>query len=98
MFSQPKSAVHQQAPKLFQQQWRHLKGYYDLNSAFENTDRLLEKKRTGTASSAVSFTTVYCVTNILKPTCVGVSGTNIFNSITNQRSPQEILKPPATLI
>ncbi len=47
MLSQPKSAVHQQAAKLFQQLWRHLKGNYDLNSAFENADRLLEQKRTG---------------------------------------------------
>jgi hypothetical protein len=35
MLSQPKAAVHQQAAKLFQQNWRHLKGNYDLNSAFE---------------------------------------------------------------
>jgi hypothetical protein len=46
MLSQPKSTVHQQATKLFQQHWRHLKGNYDLNSAFENADRLLEQKRT----------------------------------------------------
>jgi hypothetical protein len=32
MFSQPKSAVYQQAAKIFQQHWRHLKGNYDLNS------------------------------------------------------------------
>jgi hypothetical protein len=47
MLSQPKSAVHQQAAKLFQQLWRHLKGNYDLNSAFENADRLLERKHSG---------------------------------------------------
>jgi hypothetical protein len=47
MLSQPKSAVHQQATKLFQQHWRHHKGNYDLNSVFENADRLLEQKRTG---------------------------------------------------
>ncbi len=35
-------------PKLFQQHWRHLKGNYDLNSAFENADKT---KRTG-----ISFT------------------------------------------
>jgi hypothetical protein len=34
MLSQPKSAVHQQAAKL-KQHWRHLKGNYDLNFAFE---------------------------------------------------------------
>jgi hypothetical protein len=34
MLSQHKSAVHQQAAKLFQQLW-HLKGNYDLNSAIE---------------------------------------------------------------
>jgi hypothetical protein len=47
MLSQPKSAVLQQTAKLFQKHWRHLKGHYDLNSAFENADRLLEQKRTG---------------------------------------------------
>ncbi len=41
MFSEPKSAVHEQAAKLFKQHWRHLKGNYDLNSAFEKVDRLL---------------------------------------------------------
>jgi len=46
MLSQPMSAVHQQAAKLFQQHWRHLKGNYDLNSAFEKADRLLGQKRT----------------------------------------------------
>jgi hypothetical protein len=30
--SQPKSAVYQQAAKIFQQHWRQLKGNYDLNS------------------------------------------------------------------
>jgi hypothetical protein len=29
------------------QQWRHLKENWNLNSAFEKTDRLLEQKRTG---------------------------------------------------
>ncbi len=32
---QPKSAVHKQVAKLFQQHWRHLKGNYELNFAFE---------------------------------------------------------------
>jgi hypothetical protein len=40
-------AVHQQPAKLFQQHWRHLKGTNDLSSAFENADRLLEQKHTG---------------------------------------------------
>ncbi len=39
--------MHQQDAKLFQQQWRHLKGNYDLNSAIENADNLLEQKLTG---------------------------------------------------
>jgi hypothetical protein len=39
MLSQPKTAVHQHAAKLFQQHWRHLKRNYDLNSAFEKADR-----------------------------------------------------------
>jgi hypothetical protein len=38
MFSQPKSAVHQQPAMLFQQHWQHLKVNYDHNSAFENVD------------------------------------------------------------
>jgi hypothetical protein len=47
MLSQPKSAVLQQAAKLFQQHGRHLKGNYELNTAFEKAERLLEQKRTG---------------------------------------------------
>jgi hypothetical protein len=47
MLSQPKSAVRQQDAKLFQQHWRHLKGNYDIKSAFEKTGRLLEEKHTG---------------------------------------------------
>ncbi len=47
ILSQPKSAVHQHAAKLFQQHWRHLKRNDGLNSAFEKADRLLEQKRTG---------------------------------------------------
>jgi hypothetical protein len=46
MLSQPKSAAQQQAAKIFQQHWRHLTGNYDLNSAFENVNRLLKQKRT----------------------------------------------------
>jgi hypothetical protein len=46
MLSQPKSEVLKQAAKLFQQHWRHLKGNYELNSAFEKADRLQEQKRT----------------------------------------------------
>ncbi len=38
MFSQPKSALHRQPAKLFQQHWQHLKVTYDLKSAFENVD------------------------------------------------------------
>jgi hypothetical protein len=45
MLSQPKFAVHQQSAKL-KQHWRHLKGNYDLNFAFEKSDRLLEQKLT----------------------------------------------------
>jgi hypothetical protein len=47
MLSQPKSAVLQQAAKLFQQHWRHLKGNFELNAAFEKADRLLEQRLTG---------------------------------------------------
>jgi hypothetical protein len=65
MLSQPKSAVHQQTAKLFQQHRRHIKGNYDLNSAFENTDGL----RTKAYRQSVSL---YCASNIIKPTCVGI--------------------------
>jgi hypothetical protein len=47
MLSQPKVAVLQQAAKLFQQHWRHLKGNYKLNAAFEKTNRFLEQRLTG---------------------------------------------------
>ncbi len=47
MLSKPKFAVHQQDAKLFLQHRWYLKGNYDLNSAFEKADRLLEQKRTG---------------------------------------------------
>jgi hypothetical protein len=47
MLSQPKSAVLQQAAKIFQHHWRHLKGNFELNLAFEKADRLQEQKRTG---------------------------------------------------
>jgi hypothetical protein len=53
MLSQPKSAVHQQTAKFFQQHWRHLKGNYDLNSAFENADTITNK-----SVPAVSVTTL----------------------------------------
>ncbi len=80
----PKCAVHQQASKLFQQHGRHLKGNYDLKPAFENGDRLLEQKAYRQSVS------VYCATNIIKPTCDVIYRKNYFNSITNQRSPQKI--------
>ncbi len=41
MLSQPMSAVHQHAAKLYQQHWRHLKMNNDLTSALEKADRLL---------------------------------------------------------
>jgi hypothetical protein len=40
------STAHQQAAKLFQQHLRRLKGNDDLNSTFENADRLIDQKRT----------------------------------------------------
>ncbi len=60
MLNQPRSAVLQEAAKLFQQHWRYLKGNYDLNSAFEKADRLLEQKRIGTQ---VHYNA--CATNII---------------------------------
>ncbi len=59
--------VHQQAAKLFQQHWRHLKGNYGLNSAFEKADRLLEQKCTGS-----QFHYIGPLTFLYKPTCVGI--------------------------
>ncbi len=47
MLSQTNFAVYQQHAKLFQQHWRHLKGIYELNYAFEKDDILLEQKCTG---------------------------------------------------
>jgi hypothetical protein len=47
MLSQPKSAVHKQAARLFQQHCRDLKRIVYLNSAFEKADRVQEQKRTG---------------------------------------------------
>jgi hypothetical protein len=42
ILSQPKSAVHQVAAKLFQQHWRHLKGNYDPH--FEKANKLQKQK------------------------------------------------------
>jgi hypothetical protein len=45
MLSQSKSAVLQQAAKLFKQHWRLLKRKF--KSAFEKADKLIEQKHTG---------------------------------------------------
>jgi hypothetical protein len=47
MFSQPKTAVHQQTAKLFTKTMVTPQRELDLNSAFEKADRLLEEKHTG---------------------------------------------------
>jgi hypothetical protein len=47
MLSQPKSAVQEQAAKLFQQHWRNLKGIMTSILPLKNADRLLEQKCTG---------------------------------------------------
>ncbi len=48
MLSQPKSAVHKQAAKLFQHSTGGTSmGNVNLNSAFEKVARLLEQKHTG---------------------------------------------------
>jgi hypothetical protein len=49
MLSQPKSAVHQQSAKLFNNTGgtSNSNGIMTSNSSFENADRLLEQKRTG---------------------------------------------------
>ncbi len=70
MLSQSKYAVHQQTVMLPQQYWRHLKTNYDLSSAFENADRLLEQKPTAYRQSAYSIP--YYATNIIKQNCVDV--------------------------
>ncbi len=85
MFSQPKSAVHQQAAKLFLQYLRPLKRNYDINSAFENADRLLEQAYRQSVS-------LYCTTNIIKPNVFTFPGRNTLNSLTNQSSPPKIIK------
>jgi hypothetical protein len=46
MLIQSKSAMLQQAAKLFQQHWRRLKGNNELNAAFEKANGLLEQRRT----------------------------------------------------
>jgi hypothetical protein len=46
MLIQSKSAMLQQAAKLFQKHWRRLKGNNELNAAFEKANRLLEQRRT----------------------------------------------------
>ncbi len=74
MLSQPKSAAHQQAAKLLLQYWRPFKRNYDLNSAFENADRLLEQAYRQPVS-------LYCATNIIKPTCVRISWKKYFKFI-----------------
>jgi hypothetical protein len=61
MFSQPKSAMQQQAAKLFQQHWRHLKENY-LNSTFEKGRQI-----TGTKASV----SLYCATNIISQLMFG---------------------------
>jgi hypothetical protein len=47
MFSQPKTAVHKQTAKLLTKTMVTPQRELDLNSAFEQADRLLEQKRTG---------------------------------------------------
>jgi hypothetical protein len=47
MFSQPKTAVHQQTAKLLKKTMAAPQREIYLNSAFEKADRLLEQKRTG---------------------------------------------------
>jgi hypothetical protein len=47
------SAVHQQAAKLFLQHCMAA-GNYELNSAFEKADKLLEQKRTGSQFHYIS--------------------------------------------
>jgi hypothetical protein len=55
MSSQSKYAVHQQTAMLPPQYWLHLKGNYDLNSAFEYADKLLEQKPKAYRQSAYTF-------------------------------------------
>jgi hypothetical protein len=72
MLSQPKSAVHQQAVKLFQRHWRHLKGNYDLNSAF-GKGRQITKTKVSTVFSP------NCATNIISHLCSNLPEEIYFN-------------------
>jgi hypothetical protein len=56
-----------------------------VNSAFENADRLLQQVYRQSVS-------LYCATNIVKPTCVRISWKNTLNSLTNQRTPPKNYK------
>jgi hypothetical protein len=48
MLCRPKSACSAPADhQMISTTWRHLKGNYDLNSAFENANRLQKQKPTG---------------------------------------------------
>jgi hypothetical protein len=81
MLSQPKFAAHLQSAKL-KQHWRHLKGNYDLNSAYEKADRLLEQKP------------LLCHKHY-KPTGVGIYRKKYV--FLNKEGPLKIPKPAATL-
>ncbi len=79
------SAVHQQAAKLFLQYFRPLKRNYDLNSAFENADRLLEQAYRQSVS-------LYCATNIIKPNFVRISWKKNFKFINKSEEPHKNYK------
>jgi hypothetical protein len=70
MLSQPQFAVHQQAAKLFQR--RQLKRSYEVNSAFEKADKLLEQ-----SVPAVNFT-IFRHYNIMSQPVLAFTPRNIF--------------------
>ncbi len=90
MLSQSKSEVHQQGAKLFQQHWRHLKGNYDLNFAFE------KGQTTGTKAYR-QLVSLYCATYIISQLVLAFTARNMFFPMSNQRSPPKMSIPVATL-
>jgi hypothetical protein len=94
MLSQPKSAVQQQAAKLFQQHLRHLKGNYYLNSTFEKGRQI-----TGTKAYRQSIS-LFCATNSISQRMFAFTGRNrvYLNKKPLERDTLKIQKPPATLI
>ncbi len=74
MLSQPKSTVQQQAAKLFQQRWQHLKEHITSILPLRKADRLQEQK---TYLQSVSR---YCANNIISQLIFAFTGRDRFIS------------------